>query len=81
MKLPLFHHGYQGKHERGQIPRQRESDDDAPRSASELRGADEREAQEEQGDVTLASRQPAADQPADSLQSRSSRGRPAARIA
>ena len=72
MKLSLFHHGYQGKHERGQIPRQRESDDDAPRGASGPRGADEREAQEEQGDVTLVSRQPsAADQPAESLQSRS----------
>ena len=69
MKLPLFHHGYQGKHERGQIPRQRQSDDDAPRGASEPRGADEREAQEEQADVTLVSRQPAvADQPTDSLQ-------------
>jgi hypothetical protein len=33
MKLPLLHHGYQGKHERGQVPRQR--DNPAPRDIDE----------------------------------------------
>ncbi len=41
MKLPLFRHGYQGKHQRGQIPRQRTAD------PAELSSADEREAREE----------------------------------
>jgi hypothetical protein len=26
MKLPLIHHGYQGKHKRGQVPRQRDDE-------------------------------------------------------
>jgi len=65
MKLPLFHHAYQGKHERGQIPRQRESED-APSGASASRGADERETQEDQADVALPMRPAIADQPADS---------------
>ena len=42
MKLPLIHHGYQGKHKRGQIPRQR---DDEPA----LRAVEKQETQEEQG--------------------------------
>ena len=68
--MKLFHHGYQGKHQRGQVPQQR---DDDPR----LPAADEQETQEgqervrdllpeagTQGTDLPAQRPSAADQPA-----------------
>jgi hypothetical protein len=64
MKLPLFHRRYQGKHERGQVPRQREDSGLAyeQETAYERETADERwetadkwEAREARADVADAS--------------------------
>jgi hypothetical protein len=68
MKLPLIRPGYQPKHKRGQVPRQREDD-------SALRAVEEQEIREEQGLTDLldlpGQRPPfATDEPADSPQSR-----------
>ena len=61
MKLPLFHAGYQGKHKRGQVPRQRDNEPalrtveehgQVPRQRDDdlaLRTVEEQETQEEQG--------------------------------
>ena len=61
MKLPLFHAGYQGKHKRGQVPRQRDNEPalhtleergQVPRQRDDdpaLRAVEEQETQEEQG--------------------------------
>jgi len=42
MKLPLFQHGYQGKHERVEVPRQRD-DEPEPRTADEYESGEEQE--------------------------------------
>jgi hypothetical protein len=40
--MKLFHHGYQGKHERGQVPQQRDDDRRLP-AADELETQDGQE--------------------------------------
>ena len=75
--MKLFRHGYQGKHERGQVPRQRD-DDSRPRPAAgerEAKEGRERASDPEPGTGTRqadlpAQRRPAADEPADSSQPR-----------
>ena len=61
MKLPLIHPGYQGRHKRGQVPRQRDDEPalhtveergQVPRQRDDdpaLRAVEEQETQEEQG--------------------------------
>jgi hypothetical protein len=70
MKLPLLHHGYQGKHERGQVQPQR---DDRPTSPDIELNADEAGADSQPGpdayrDFPVQSRS-ATDEPAGSERS------------
>jgi len=55
--MKLFHRGYQGKHERGQVPRQREA-------GTRQRAADDQEAQERVSDPILEDRALGPDLPA-----------------
>jgi hypothetical protein len=41
MKLPLFHHGYQGKHERVEVPRQRGDEPEPPNAEQEETGEEQ----------------------------------------
>ena len=63
MKLPLFHHGYQGKHERGQvIPRQRDREPELG-TVEELETGEDQETARPGGDGSRAVDRTAAPRP------------------
>jgi hypothetical protein len=63
--MKLFHHGYQGKHARGQVPRQRDDEGDKERASDPMSDASDARAQ---GTDLPAQRPPTADESADSSQ-------------